>query len=71
MRDAADWGLAHAPKARIEAEQHNVEIPAYIVAVKPGGDDRDLHVIVSDQPSGPRAPAFRHARRFDPGSRLS
>lgn len=53
MRNAADWGLAHAPNSRIEAERHNVEIPVYIVAIKPGEDDRDLHVIVSDQPSGP------------------
>lgn len=52
MRAQADWSLDAAPTSRLEAEDHNVEVKAYVVAVKPGEADRDLHVIVSDGPSG-------------------
>lgn len=52
MRASTVWSLAGAPAVRLVDEQVNVEVPAYIVAVKPGEDDHDLHVIVSDQPRG-------------------
>lgn len=47
-----NWSPQRAPKSRLDVEKHNVEVVAYIVAVKPGEDDRDFHVIVSEDPSG-------------------
>jgi hypothetical protein len=52
MRDRYNWGLHVAPTVRVTEERMNVEITTgYIVAVKPGEDDRDFHVIVSDSPN--------------------
>jgi hypothetical protein len=51
MRQLATWRPA-GPPARLAEENQNVEVPAYIVAVKPGEDDHDLHVIISDRPRG-------------------
>jgi hypothetical protein len=52
MRDRYRWSLKAAPTARVAEERHNVEITnGYIVAVKPGEDDRDFHVIVSSSPN--------------------
>src|SRR5437016_1381699 len=50
MRRKYDWGLQTAPKTRVVEERLNVEISTgYIVAVKPGEEDRDFHVIVSNK----------------------
>jgi hypothetical protein len=52
MRNKYDWGLKSGPKRRVIEERLNVEITTgYIVAVKPGEDDRDFHVIVSNSPN--------------------
>jgi hypothetical protein len=52
MRTKYGWSLQAAPKARVTEERLNVEITeGYIVAVKPGEDDRDFHVIVSSSPN--------------------
>ncbi len=51
MRQLYTWRPA-GPPSRTAEERKNVQVPAYIVAVKPGEDDHDLHVIVSDQPQG-------------------
>ncbi len=40
------------PQSRIAEERQNVEVPAYIVAVKPGEDDHDMHVIISNRSRG-------------------
>jgi hypothetical protein len=53
MRQLATWQPA-GPPARLAEESQNVEVPAYIVAVKPGEDDHDMHVIISDRPRGAR-----------------
>jgi hypothetical protein len=51
MRQLGPWRPA-GPPARLADENQNVEVPAYIVAVKPGEDDHDLHVIISDRARG-------------------
>jgi hypothetical protein len=54
MRDQNHWGLNSAPLDRIPEERHNVRVTGFLVAVRPGEDDRDFHVIVgSDPENGP------------------
>ena len=43
-----DFSLHRAPSIRLGIEQHNVDVLAYVVAVKPGEGDHDFHVIISD-----------------------
>ena len=50
-RPRTSWRPA-GPATRLPEEQMNVQVPAYIVAIKPGEDDHDLHVIISDAPQG-------------------
>jgi hypothetical protein len=49
MRSRYDWGLNSAPANRVSEEMHNVELNAYVVAVKPCESDRDYHVIIKDE----------------------
>jgi hypothetical protein len=51
MRQLATWRPT-GPPSRLAEENQNVEVSANIVAVKPGEDDHDLHVIISDRPRG-------------------
>src|SRR5439155_17164516 len=50
MRQLGGWGTP-GPASRLAEEMQNVEVPAYIVAVKPREDDHDLHVIISNRRS--------------------
>jgi|SRR5665213_2849413 len=38
------------PATRLPSERVNVQVAAYVVAVKPGEGDHDYHVIISDRP---------------------
>lgn len=49
MREKYDWGISSAPGDRVPEELRNVQLDAYIVAVKPCEDDRDYHVIIKDE----------------------
>ena len=53
MRQLGGWRPS-GPPSRLVEEMQNVEVPAYIVAVKPGEDDHDLHVIISNRTRGAR-----------------
>src|SRR5207302_1031295 len=53
MRQLTVW-RPEGPMSRLPEEQANVQVLAYIVAVKPREDDHDLHVIISDRPRGAR-----------------
>lgn len=52
MRDKYNWRTTPPPVIRVVEERLNVEVAtAYVVAIKAHEDDRDYHVIISDQPT--------------------
>lgn len=51
MRNQYNWGTTEPPVIRVVEERLNVDVAsAYIVAIRQE-DDRDYHVIISDQPT--------------------